>query len=64
MIKSLYDERVFIKGKQEAEKEAEEKANKKAYEDKLEIAKSLLDVLDIETVSERFGITIEEIKRD
>ncbi|MCX0402274.1 hypothetical protein LI017_17030, partial [Clostridium perfringens] len=32
-------------------------------EEKRNIAKSLLDVLDIETISKKTGLSIEEIKR-
>ena len=38
---------------------AEKKGEKRA---KIEIAKSLLDILDIETISLKTGLTIEEIK--
>ena len=41
-----------------AEKKGERKGEKRA---KIEIAKSLLDVLDIETISLKTGLTIEEI---
>ena len=54
MIKTLYDERIFIKGMEEAKKEA--------HEEKLETAKSLLEVLDIETIAKKFKLTSEEIE--
>jgi hypothetical protein len=41
-----------------AEKKGLEEGKKSA---KIEIAKSLLDVLDIETISLKTGLTIEEI---
>ena len=31
-------------------------------EGKLEIAKSLLDILDIETISQKTGLTVEEVR--
>jgi len=52
MIKSLYDERIFIKGKKE---------------ERIEIAKNLLDVLDVETIAKKTKLTIkevEELKKD
>ena len=48
-------EKGLKKGKKEGIKEGEKKA-------KMEIAKSLLDILDIETISLKTGLTIEEIK--
>ena len=32
-------------------------------EEKIEIAKNLLDVLDIETISKKTGLSVEEIKK-
>jgi len=37
------------------------KEKNKANEEKLEIARSLLDVLDVETIANKFNITIEEV---
>ena len=53
-------------GKKEGLKEGLEEGKKKGLEEgkksaKIEIAKSLLDVLDIETISLKTGLTIEEI---
>ena len=43
-------------------KQGELKAKKEAYKEKLEIAQSLLDVLDIETIAEKFRLTEKETK--
>jgi len=47
MIKTLYDERVYIKGKKSMS---------------IEIAKDLLDILDVETIAEKTKLTIDEVK--
>jgi predicted transposase/invertase (TIGR01784 family) len=54
------------KGLEEGKKEGLEEGKKKGLEEgkkraKIEIAKSLLEVLDIETISLKTGLTIEEI---
>ena len=54
------------KGLEEGKKEGLEEGLKEGLEEgekraKIEIAKSLLDVLDIETISLKTGLTIEEI---
>ena len=36
---------------------------KKALDEKLEIAKSLLDVLDVETISKKFKIKVNEVEK-
>ena len=46
------------KGLEEGKKKGLEEGKKSA---KIEIAKSLLDILDIETISLKTGLTIEEI---
>ena len=43
-------------------KKAKKEARDEAYAEKLEIAKSLLDTLDVETISTKFNITVEEIE--
>ncbi|MCX0369152.1 hypothetical protein LI062_17575, partial [Clostridium perfringens] len=58
--KRMYDETSALnsakrEGKEEGLKEGELKA-------KRNLAKSLLDVLDIETISKKTGLSIEEIK--
>jgi hypothetical protein len=63
MIKALYDERVFMRG--EARGIAKGKAEGRAEgrrEEAIEIAKSLLDVLDIETIAKKTKLTIEEVE--
>ncbi|GAH31580.1 unnamed protein product, partial [marine sediment metagenome] len=45
--------------KEEGKKEGEEKGLKKG---KIEIARNLLDILDIEIISSKTGLTIDEIK--
>ena len=49
-----------IKGEERGIKRGEEIGEKKA---KIEIAKSLLDVLDIETISIKTGLSVEEIEK-
>ncbi len=46
-------------GRKEGRKEGIEKGKK---EEKIKIAKNLLDILDIETISLKTGLSIEEIK--
>ncbi len=46
--------------REEETRTAEEKGRKKR---EIEIAKSLLEVLDIQTISEKTGLIIEEIKK-
>jgi len=48
-----------IEGKEEGLEEGLQKGEKKA---KIEIAKKLLDILDIETISVKTDLTVEEIK--
>ena len=43
-------------------KEGEKKARKKAAKEKLETAKSLLDVLDIEIIAKKFNLTVKEVE--
>ena len=43
--------------------EAREEAEKKILEEKIKRAKSLLDVLDIETIAEKFELTAEETEK-
>ena len=45
-----------------AVEEAKKEAEKKAFEEKMKRAKSLLDVLDIEIIAERFELTDEEVE--
>ena len=59
MIKTLYDERVFIKGIEKGM----EKAEKKAYVDKIETAKTLIqENIPIEIISKSTKLTIEEVE--
>ncbi len=55
-----YKESLFYTAEIKGEKRGIEKGEKKA---KIEIAKSLLDILDIETISLKTGLTIEEIEK-
>jgi predicted transposase/invertase (TIGR01784 family) len=48
------------KGRKKGRKEGKEEGKK---EEKIEIAKNLLDVLDIETISMKTGLSIEEIEK-
>jgi predicted transposase/invertase (TIGR01784 family) len=59
MIKALYDERVFMRGRDEGEARGIAKGEKARS---IEIAKSLLDVLDIETIAKKTKLTIEEVE--
>lgn len=52
MTKSLYDPEVEKKGVEQGKKE-------KA----IEIAKSLLDVLSVEVIAQKTGLTIEEVEK-
>ena len=47
-------------GKEEGRKEGKEEGRK---EEKLEMAQKLLDVLDIETIAIKTGLSIEQIKK-
>jgi predicted transposase/invertase (TIGR01784 family) len=49
------ERRGIKKGKAEGKLEGEKQA-------KIEIAKNLIDILDIETIAQKTGLTIEEIK--
>jgi len=44
------------------ERRKREEAEKKAKNQKIEIAKNLLDILDDETISQKIGLSIEEVK--
>ena len=63
--KTMYDEISALnsakrEGKEEGFKEGELRGELKA---KKKLAKSLLDVLDIETISKKTGLSIDEFKR-
>ena len=59
MIKTLYDERVFMKGIEKGI----EKAEKKAYADKIETAKTLIqENVPIKIIAKSTKLTIEEIE--
>jgi len=49
-------------GREEGREEERIESKKKLKQEKLEIAKNLLDILDIETISQKTGLTINEIK--
>ena len=53
-------ERNLIK---KAKKEATAEAKKKALEEKRELAKNLLDVLDVETIAKKLNLTVEEVEK-
>jgi len=48
---------------EELARKKSEAAAKKANKEKLEIAKSLLDILDVETVAEKFNMTVDEVEK-
>ena len=50
-------------GREEGIQIGVEEEKKKAFEEKLETAASLLDVLDANTIAEKFKITVEEVER-
>jgi ribulose kinase len=48
-------------GKTEGREEGRAESERKAYDDKIGVAKSLLGILDAETIAKKFKITIDEI---
>jgi predicted transposase/invertase (TIGR01784 family) len=52
---------LFTEGEKKGRVEGIEETEKKAYNEKLGVAKSLLGVLDAETIAQKFSIPIEEI---
>ena len=60
----LEGEKIGVKkGIKEGIKQEKKKSEEKLKQEKLNIAKSLLDVLDIETISVKTGLSIEEIEK-
>ncbi|WP_242866300.1 hypothetical protein [Clostridium ljungdahlii] len=53
-------EKIFEKEKEEAMKETRDQAEKSKA---IEIAKNLMDVLSIEMISKKTGLSIDEVKK-
>lgn len=63
MVLSTYNKEVYERdlkeeGRREGRQEGERKGRSAAQ---LEIAESLLDILDVETIAEKTGLTVEQV---
>ena len=53
-----YEKSLIKKGRQEGRQQGKQEGKK---EERIKNAKSLLDVLDVETIAEKFEMTVEEV---
>lgn len=61
MVLSTYNKEVYERDlKEEGRREGRQEGRSAAQ---LEIAESLLDILDVETIAEKTGLTVEQVRK-